>query len=127
MGRTDEIAKIDRMIKETETRLKTLQSNIEALDAEIKKIVILERTLIENVKILKRKQVIAIAQEFKKAKEELHRSKVRLIALRNDREHFNKVFKDTDDFLKAAQAQYKKAVREGQNNVIRFRRADGEE
>lgn len=127
MGRTDDLTKLERTVKETDARLKTLLSNLQALDFEIKKIVVLERTLVENVKILKTKQVIAIAQEFKKAKEELRSVKVRLVALRNDREHFSKAFKDTKEFLKTLEAQHRKIVREGENNVIKFRRTDGKE
>ncbi len=127
MGRTDDITKIDRAIKETEARLKTLQINIDALDLEIKKFLDFENTLLENVKILKTKRVIAIAQEFKKSKEELKRVKGRLVVLRNDREHFNKVFQDTDDVLKGMQSQLQKILTDGENNVLSFRREDGKE
>lgn len=127
MGRTDDLTKIDLAIKETEARLKTLQINIDALDLEIKKFLDFENTLLENVKVLKTRRVIAIAQEFKKSKEELKRVKGRLVVLRNDREHFNKVFKDTDDVLKGMQAQQKKMLTDGENNVLSFRREDGKE
>jgi uncharacterized protein YoxC len=127
VGRTDDITKIDRAIKETEARLKTLQINIDALDLEIKKFLDFENTLLENVKILKTKRVIAIAQEFKKSKEELKRVKGRLVVLRNDREHFNKVFQDTDDVLKGMQSQLQKILTDGENNVLSFRREDGKE
>jgi len=127
VGRTDDLTKIDLAIKETEARLKTLQINIDALDLEIKKFLDFENTLLENVKVLKTRRVIAIAQEFKKSKEELKRVKGRLVVLRNDREHFNKVFKDTDDVLKGMQAQQKKMLTDGENNVLSFRREDGKE
>jgi hypothetical protein len=125
MGRTDELEKIDRIIKDTETRIKTLLSNMEALDSEIKKIAVLEDVLIENVKILRTTQVVAVAQEFRRAKDELKRTKLRLVGLRNDREYYNKASKDAREFLKTAQTEYKKIAKEGENNVLSFRRSDG--
>jgi DNA repair ATPase RecN len=127
VSRTEEPAKIDRMIKDTETRLKTLQTNLEALDSEIKKIAVFERVLVDNIRILKAQRVITMAKEFKKAKDELNRVKTRLTNLRNDREHFNKAFNDVNDFLKAAHAQYDKITQQSENNVIKFRGADGKE
>ena len=127
MSRTDELAKIERAAKEAETRLKTIQTNLDSIDLEIKKVSVLERTLIENVKTLKTKQIIAIAQEFKKAKEELRKVSIRLVVLRNDKEHYSKAFRDATDFLQNARMQHNKVMRAGENNVLQFRKKDGKE
>lgn len=127
MGRTDELEKVEKTIKETEARLKTLKTNLDAIDLEIKKIATFERTLVFNVKMLKTRQVVAIAKEFKNSKEELKKVKARLLVLRNDKEHFSNVFKDVHDFLKSTRTQHSKIVQDGENNVIKFRREDGKE
>jgi predicted nucleic acid-binding Zn-ribbon protein len=125
VGRTDDLEKIEKDIKDTETRLKTLKTSMEALDLEIKKITTLEHVLIDNVKILKKQQVIAIAKEFGHAKDELKKVRARLVDLENDRQHFYKVYKEIREILKSSQLQFSKMISESKNNVIRFRRKNG--
>jgi len=122
VGRTDEFTIIEKQIKDIEARLKILRTRIEALDLEIKKIAAFERTLIDNVKILKKQQVVAIAKEFGHAKSELKKVRARLVELRNDQEHFYKVHRDTKESLKNTQLKFAKMVSESENNVIKFRR-----
>ncbi|HXN74868.1 MAG TPA: hypothetical protein VN855_00055 [Candidatus Acidoferrum sp.] len=123
MGKTEDLAKIDRTIKEAELRLKTVQASISALDKEIANVVALESALSANVKCLKTKRVIAIAQEYRNAKEELKRARTRLIVLGNDREHYCKAQKDAETFLKQTKKDYEKMKNE--NNVIKFRGKKG--
>lgn len=125
MGKTDELEKLEKTIKDTEARLKTLQTNMEALDKEIKNISTFESVLVENVRILKTKKVIAIAKEFSNAKDELKRVKKRLVVLHNDREHFNKSYQDVEVFLQNVRLQYDKVLNSGKDNVLSFRREDG--
>lgn len=125
MGRTSEFDKIEKSIKELDGRLKTLQTNMEALSSEIHKISTFERTLVENVKILKSKRVIAIAKEFSNAKDELKRVRARLVVLKSDQDHFDKVYGEVSENLKNTHLQYAKMLQDGENNVIKFRRDDG--
>ena len=125
MSKTEDLAKLENSIKEAETRLKSVQTSVEAIALEIRKVIVIEETLIENVNILKKKQIVAMAQEYKKAKEELRRVRGRLIVLRNDQAHINKAFQDVNDVLKGIQDQHRKMLVDSENNVIKFRRRDG--
>ena len=125
MSKTEDLSKLENSIKEAETRLKSVQTSVEAIALEIRKVIVIEETLIENVNILKKKQIVAMAQEYKKAKEELRRVRGRLIVLRNDQAHINKAFQDVNDVLKGIQDQHRKMLVDSENNVIKFRRRDG--
>ena len=125
MSKTEDLAKLETSIKEAETRLKSIQTSVEAIALEIRKVVVIEKTLIENVNILKKQQIIAIAQEFKKAKEELSRVQTRLIVLRNDQAHIDKASQEVNVFLQNARIQHNKMLVDGENNVLKFRRRDG--
>lgn len=121
MGRTDELSKIDRSIKDADIRIKTVQMNLDALGKEIAKVMELERILRENVKYLKTQKIIAIAQEFKKAKEDLKKTQSRLMILKNDQERFKKSLKDAENFIKQARKDYEKIQEMGENNVLNFK------
>ncbi len=123
--RADDLAKADRAIKEAETRLKTIQNNIDTLDLEIKKVTVLEGVLEDNIRVLKTKQIIAIAQEFRKAKDELKRAKVRITNLQSDKEHFNKALRDVQTLLNTAKLERSKAVHLEENNILTFRGKNG--
>jgi chromosome segregation ATPase len=121
MGRVDDLSKIDRSIKDAEIRIRTVQINLDALDKEIYKVLDLEKILRENVKCLKSQKIIAIAQEFKKAKEDLKKSQSRLLILKNDQERFKKALKDAETFIKQATKDYEKLQKSGENNVLNFK------
>lgn len=127
MGREEEQAKIDRAIKDAEVRIRTFQTNIDAIDKEISIVSLSEKALEENVKCLKTKRIIAIAQEYKKAKEDLKKTQNRLLILRNDREHFNKALCNIEDLLKQSKKELDKLQNSVDNNVLSFksRRKDG--
>lgn len=124
MGRTEDLVKLDRSIKEAENRIKSVKANLDVIDKEIKNISTLEKTLKENIKCLKAKQIIAVAQEFKKSKEELKRSQNKLVLLGNDRDHLLKAAKDTEDFINLAKKELDKLQNVGDSNVIKFGRKD---
>lgn len=127
MGREEEQAKIDRAIKDAEIRIRTVQTSIDAIDKEIGIVSLAEKALEDNVKCLKTKRIIAIAQEYKKAKEELKKIQNRLLILRNDREHFNKSLSNITDLLKQSKKELDKLQNIGDSNVLSFksRRKDG--
>ena len=125
MGRTEELAKIDRAIKDAEIRIRTVHTSLVALNKDISEITTLEYTLKENLACLKKKQVVAIAQEYKKAKEELRKTQLRLTMLTNDREHYEKTLRDAQSFLDLAKRDYIRMSNLMEKNVIKFRKKDG--
>lgn len=119
MGKQAELEKLDRTLKDGELRLRTVKMNIDSLTKEINILSELEIQLEQNVKCLKKKNIIAIAIEFKKSKEDLAKTKTRAIALKNDREHFKKASAEVELVMKKAKEELEKLQKIGDNNVLR--------
>jgi len=127
MGKAEDLTKIDRSIKDTEIRINTVQASVDAIEKEMLNLSTLEKAVEENLKCLKERKIIAIAQEYKKAKEEVKRIQIKIIALRNDKEHYGKMIKDMQLFLKQARREYERLEKYNDNNVLNFksRKKDG--
>ena len=124
MNKPEEISRLNRALIDAEVKIKTIFSNIEALSKEIKILCDAENSLEENLKCLKKNKIIAVAQEFKKSKEELKKIKSRIAMLTNDKTHFVKVSVDTQDFIDKTKAQITKLHGTEENNVLQFKRGD---
>ena len=126
MSKSDEIAKLDRAVKDAEIRLRTLVTNVDALTKEIDVLSNQEKVLDDNVKCLKKNKIIAIAQEFKKSKEELAKVRSRITFLTNDRDYYVKSSNDIKDFIKETNKSIEILKSSNSNNVLQFRNKDGQ-
>jgi chromosome segregation ATPase len=117
VGKQADLEKLDRTIKDGEIRLRTVKTNIDSLSREIATLDELEIQLNLNLQCLKEKKIIAIATEYKKAKEDLAKTKTRRIALSNDREHFKKAVAEVEIVMKKAKEELDEMNKEG-NNVL---------
>lgn len=129
MSKATEIDKLDRSIRDGEIRIRTVQSNIDQLTKEIETLSDLEKQLEENVKQLKKKKITVIATEFKKAKEDLAKTKVRLTHLGNERENFKKSAENAKKVMEQAREAMEKLKKTDDNNVLqgKFGRKNGQE
>lgn len=127
MGKQEELEKLDRTVRDGDVRLHTVKLNIDTLTKEIDTLTELEIQLEQNLKCLKKKNIIAIATEFKKAKEDLAKTRIRATALRNDREQFKKAGAEVQAVMKKAKEDLEKLRKIGDSNVLRgkFGRKDG--
>lgn len=119
MSKQNELDRLDRSIKDGDIRLRTVKVNIECLSREINILSQVESELIDNIKFLKQNKVIAMAGEYKKAKEDLAKTVIRLVALMNDREHFRKAASNVEEMIAKAKEDIDKIKRDGENNVVR--------
>lgn len=83
--RTEEVEAAERVIKDLEIRLRTFQVQIDALDKDIAALEFNEYVLQDNLSSLKQDKIVALAQEYKKAREELQRVRNRLVTVNNER------------------------------------------
>jgi chromosome segregation ATPase len=113
-----ELEKADRIIKDTEIKLNTIKSSLTVVDNELQQLILLETELEDNLKFLKKKNIIALAQEYKKAKEDLNKTKNRLAMLRIDSGNMKRALRDCEVFLQKAKESYVKLLK-GKDNVIR--------
>lgn len=82
-----------------------------------------EQAIEENVGFLKRKHVIALAQEYKKAKDDLARTKIRMVKVRIDRDNILRAAKEIEGHLVKAKEDYGNVLK-GSDNVLSFRKKD---
>lgn len=120
MSKTEDIAKLDRSIKDADIRVNTILANVEAFNKEISILNGKAKEIEENLTCLKKNRVIAVAQEFKKAKDELKAINNKIIALRNDKEHLLKNIEDMRNFIKKTQTELDKLQNANDNNVLQF-------
>lgn len=119
MSKKVELEELDRAIRNGEIRFQTVHVNIVSLTKEIDTLDQLETQLEENLKVLKKKNIIAIASDFKKAKEDLVKTRTRLISLKNDREKFKKAADDVQQVMEKAKEDMEKLKKNGDGNVLR--------
>lgn len=118
MSKSDDLAKIDRNIKDFEGRLKTFNSNIDTIQKELDFLAHLESQLETNISILKKVKIITLATEYKKAKEDLKKTKTKLTQLKSDRMINEKAHKELSLMLQKNKEVYDKLVKQGENNVL---------
>lgn len=126
MSKSEDISRLDRVLKDAEIRINTVLTNVEALTKEIDALTNEQRALSENVKCLKKNRIIAVAKEFKKAKSELEKVSARIVMLGNDRDHFLKTTDDMNVFIQKTQKELDKLRSTGNSNVLQFRGKDGQ-
>lgn len=117
MGRQDELTRLDRNIKDCENRLKTFSSNIDTIQKELNFLVNLENQLEINISILKKIKIVTLATEYKKAREDLKKTKIKLTQLKSDKTINEKAHKELEYLLQKNKESYDKLSREN-NNVF---------
>lgn len=127
MSRKDDLERADRIIKDAEIRLRTVKVTLEAIEKEVDQLTAVEKQLEANVKFLKKKNIIALAVEYKKAKEDLTKAKARLTMIKNDREKIRQTYHDTELLIFNAKEAYEQAMKDATNNVVqgKFGRKNG--
>jgi chromosome segregation ATPase len=123
-----ELEKADRIVRDTEIKLRTIKTALDGIEGEIQQLTTLENELEENLKFLKKKNIIALAQEYRKAKEDLTKTKNRLAMLRIDSSNVGRALGDCQAYLQKAKEAYAKLLK-GNDNVIRGnfgRKSDGQ-
>jgi hypothetical protein len=123
-----ELEKADRLVKDADVKLRTINTALEGVNREIQQLVAVEVQLEENLQFLKKKNIIALAQEYKKGKEDLMKTKNRLSMLRIDHSNISRAQVDCEAYLQKAKQSYAKLLK-GDNNVVRGkfgRKTDGQ-
>lgn len=118
MGKQEELSKIDRTIKDSEIRLRTFKTNIDVIQKEIDFLLNVEGQLQENIKYLKKVKIITLATEYKKAKEDLKKTKNRLLQLKSDKAINDKAHKEVTVFIEKNKELYDKLTKHNENNVL---------
>lgn len=128
MTKQQELDRLAHAIKDAEARLKVFKQNLDTVEKELAHLANVESQLQENIKFLRKKHIIALALEYRKAKDDLDKTKNRLAMIRIDRENIGRAHKEIEDFLTKHKANYAELLKES-NNVIKgtFGRTSGQD
>jgi chromosome segregation ATPase len=118
MSRQTDLDKMQQNIKDAENRLKTFGSNIDTIQKELDFLANLESQLEGNIAFLKKNKTVTLAQEYKKAKEDLKKTKTRLTQLKSDRMINEKAHKELETMLEKNREAYDKLAKANENNVL---------
>lgn len=126
MTRPQDLDKLSHAIKDAEARLKVFTQTLETIQKELDALAQVERAIEENVNFLKKKHIIALAQEFKKAKEDLAKTRIRMVKVRIDRDNIIRASREVEEYLRKSKDDYAASLI-GPNNVLTFGRKNAKE
>lgn len=95
-----ELEKCESLIKECENKVTALRINIAAVDKDLSSYEYLERSMEENLKILKSDKIIVLMSEFKDLRENLRRIHRKVELLKLDREVYQTKFNQVEVYFK---------------------------
>ena len=78
----------------------------------------LETDLVTNLTYLKKSQIVVAAHEFKKVRDELAKTRTRIVMMVNNRADLNKAVSDTQVYLTSLKKELEKKQNAINNNVI---------
>ncbi len=119
MSKIEELDKLERAIKDSEIRLKSIQSAIEQIDKEIAALTPHKRELEENLEFHKKGDAPPLLHEHRKTKTELVKTKNRLSSITNDRKKANDACKQIEDILEKFKKDHAELLKTSENNVLR--------
>ena len=127
MGRSEDLLKADRAVKDYEIRFQTATSQLATIEKELKELLLVQKQLEENVKILKKNKIIAVAAEYKKAKADLKRVVDSSLKIKNDMNHYKKSKDEAEMMLLATKNNYEKLLNDVNNVLeVQFGRKNGQ-
>lgn len=118
MDKATEVISAEALVREAEVSLHTIQYHLRAVDREVETLEALQGQLEDNIDILKKQKIIALAQEYKRSREELNKTRNMLILARNSRNQFLASQKEAEKYLNRCNETYEIIVARSENNVI---------
>lgn len=100
-----EIEKTERDIKDLEFRLSSFKDGVLGIDREIALQTIKEVALLENIKNLKKSNIIVVASEFRRSRDSLKITQNRLEMIRKDKQNLEDALGKVVDLLVKAKAK----------------------
>jgi chromosome segregation ATPase len=119
VNKIEELDKLDKILKDSEIRLKSIQSSIEQNSKEISTLSLKKNELEQNIEFHKKDGTIPIANEYKKSKIELSKTKARLILINSDLKKAQQVLKNTEMSIEKVKKDYEELSKVNENNVLR--------
>jgi hypothetical protein len=118
MNKPIDIYAAEREFKDANDRLDALQAHLYNIDNEVALLLHLKKSLQENISILKSRQIITVALEYRKAKEDLDKIYNKLTMLRINKNNLGHSVEQARKFLAERREQYLLAMEEQTPKVI---------
>lgn len=125
MTRQQDLDRLGHAIKDAEARQKVFVQTLETVNKEFNDLSRVEKALEENLEFLKTKKIIALASEYKKAKEDLIKTKARMVKIRFDSERIGAATRECEEFLRKSKEDYSNTLK-GPTNILKFRRKNAQ-
>jgi hypothetical protein len=125
MFRRDSLSKASHELLGAEVRFNTIAIQIDKIDRELAMLLSVEISLEQNIRLLKRRKLVVLAVEYKKAKTDLKTVRSRQLILKNERNTILLLKKSAERVLNKAREKHEIALDLLNNpppNVIKFRR-----
>jgi chromosome segregation ATPase len=119
LSKLEELDRLERALSDAEIGLKSILLNLEKIDNEIAILVQRKNELTQNIEFHKKEDVVPIAQEYRKSKEELAKIIARLILLNSDRNKSQSAIKTTESIIEKFKRDHMELLKTGDNNVLR--------
>lgn len=115
MGRKEDLATLEHIFVENEAKIRSIQTHIISVSRDIETLSQLEGNLIDNIKYLKKNKIITVADSYRKAKDDLAKTVIKVVSLMNDRENLRKEAVRCEQEMVMAQKRIKELQKD---NVI---------
>lgn len=124
-----ELEQAEKLLKDLETKYQIFAYNQQVVEKEISHLNRLKDALEQNIAVLANRYTIPLISEFKKARDDLARTQVRLNMHISDREKIIKTLTQLQDMINKGKEQYYIALRGLDGIVIKgnFGNRDGQE
>jgi hypothetical protein len=121
----DELNKSSQALVEAENRLLSIRAAVHAVEKDLAILNSVEANLLENMRVMKRRRMIVLAHEFRKAMKDLETCRARMAFLRIDLDNNLRIMHNTEMDRNKVKARFDAAyerVHNPPNNVIPFRK-----
>ena len=119
MGKLEELDAIERALKDSEIKLKSIQGAIENIDKEIAVLAPKKLELEQNLEFHKKSETIPIAHEYKKAKAELIKVRTRLNIITSDKNKAVDACNQVQEIMDKFRRDQAELLKTNENNVLR--------
>lgn len=119
LSKIEKISQLEKAIADADIRLKSIQANIEKIDAEINALTPRKNELDKNIKFHKKKDSVPLAHEYKRSKAELSKITARLIFINAERGKAGEACKDIEKIIEKFKKDHADLVKTNENNILR--------
>jgi chromosome segregation ATPase len=119
VSKIEQLDKLSKAIADADIRLKSIQMNIEKIQAEVSVLSPKKTELKQNIEFHKKEGTIPLAHEFKKARAELSKTTARLILLMSDLKKSQEACQQIAEIIEKFKNDHEALLKTSENNVLR--------